>query len=214
MTPRLTAKCGLAATALYVAVAVLMLDAPSTDLAASEVHAWIAAHRSAIFIAAYLWGLCCCATWAFLSGLGGALKERGGNPTLASLGVATGYAIYTLSLAGFVFLLGAAYRVDGAAPETTRLLDDLALLAVNLTGFPTAISMAAFLAVMFQRRLFPAWTRWLGVALALAHLLSGGAVAAAGLLSPSGIGVYVAPVLYYAWIAALSIFLLRERRAA
>lgn len=206
----LTAGSGIASAALYGAVAVAMNDAPGAELDAASVHAWVEDHRTLILVSGYLWGLCSCATWGFLTGLWDWLADRG-DRALATLGLVAGVAIYVVALAGFSALVLAAYRVDVHTAETTRQLNDLALISVCLTGFPTVASMLGYLAVMFRRRLFPAWTRWLGVVLTVAHLVSGGAFAASGMLSPSGIGVYVAPVLYYAWIVALSVHLLRSR---
>ena len=73
--------------------------------------------------------------------------------------------------------------------------------------------MGGFVAVMFEKKRFPAAIRYGGVLVVLVHLVSGGAYASHGLLSPSGIGIYVAPVMYYLWIAAVSLVLWRERPA-
>jgi hypothetical protein len=205
---RFTAISGLLACALYVAAAATMAELPGVEASASQLHRWVQEHRTLMLAAAYVWGLCTCATLCFLAGLWNLLKEK--SPTFAVLGLAGGFSIYAVALAGFGFELVAAYRIDSLSPETTKLLNDLTLLSVCLTGFPTALSMAGSVTAMFQQQLFPPLLRGFGILIALVHLISGGAFAASGLLSPSGIGVYVAPVLYYLWIGAISVWLLRK----
>ena len=123
----------------------------------------------------------------FLAGLWGAMKDR--SPTFAMLGLAGGFSIFTLAFAGFALWLGAAYGVGHQPPETTKLLADLNYLVVSLTGFPTAVSMVGFLAVMFEDRRLHVGLRAFGIAVVVAHLISAGAFATAGMLSPSGVGV-------------------------
>lgn len=206
--PRFTAGSGALAVVLYGVVAAMMSDAPGVEVGAPEVHAWVAGHRNEMLAAAYLWGLCTCATMGFLAGLWGALKER--SPTFAMLGLAGGFSVFTLAFAGFALWLGAAYGVAHQPPATTKLLADLNYLFVSMTGFPTAVSMGGFLAAMHRHPRVPAALQGLGVVVVAAHLLSAGAFAASGLLSPSGVGVYVAPVLYYLWILGVSLALLRD----
>jgi hypothetical protein len=102
----------------------------------------------------------------------------------------------------------AAYRAESLPAPTVKLLNDASLVGVAMTGFPTVVSMAGYLGAMFHRGLLSAPVRWFGVVVTFAHLVSGGAYAASGMLSPAGIGVYVAPVMYYLWLLVVSIELL------
>lgn len=205
-----TAASGIVTFGLYVTVAAMMAEAPRIDTDGSQALQWIRAHRQIMLFSTYLFGLCVSTTFFFLTGLWGILKSReGGSGTFSMIGLAGGYSIFTLALGGFVFALTAAYRADTLVPESAKLLSDLSLLSVALTGFPTAVSMIGFTVVLARERIFPAWLTAFSVAITIGHLVSGGAFAASGMLSPSGIGVYVMPVLYYVWILVVSVLLLR-----
>jgi hypothetical protein len=127
------------------------------------------------------------------------------------IGLAGGYSIFTLALGGFAFVLSMAYRAEMLAPATAKVLNDLSLLCIALTGFPTAVSMIGFTVVLVQSRTGPVWLPPFSILITVAHLISGGAFAASGMLSPSGVGVYIAPVMYYLWILAVSVLLLMDR---
>lgn len=191
---------GIASFVLYGAVAALMIDMPGVDVSADAQHAFVREHRTAMLIGTYLWGLCTCATFAFLTGLWSVLKKK--HEGHATLGLGAGFAIFTLALAGFGLSLGSAYGVEHHPAATTKLLNDLNFLFVCLTGFPTAASMIASAAVKDG---MPGWLKWSAVGIALVHLVSGGSFAMSGILSPSGLGIYVAPVLYYVWILAAAL---------
>ncbi len=79
-------------------------------------------------------------------------------------------------------------------------LSALSLLAVNLTGVPTALTLLPWTWVMRERR--PARPALLafGTFVAVLHLVSTCAFARPGFLAPSGISVYLTPPLSYAWV--------------
>jgi hypothetical protein len=209
---KFTGISGIISALLYIAVALILVDSPDLRTPDAQVLNFLRVNRSMVLSAIYLWGICISATYCFLTGFWAISRKAEKEPGLLStLGLGSGFVIFAVALCGFIFALGAAYLADSLAPATAGLLNSLTILSVALTGFPTAVSMVAFSAVILKTGFLPGWLGKAGLFVALLHLISGGAFAGSGLLSPSGIGVYVAPVFYYLWILITSIIILREK---
>jgi hypothetical protein len=66
---KFTLISGILSTVLYAAVASLLFNAPEIDEDPAAIVEWATANQWRIYIGLYLWGLCICATFAFLTGL-------------------------------------------------------------------------------------------------------------------------------------------------
>jgi hypothetical protein len=114
----------------------------------------------------------------------------------------------TLLLAGFTVAFVLFYCAPNA-PDP-RLLYDLGFGLLAMSGVPTALALGSYAAQVFSDSRLPAWSAWVAVVAALAHL-----VLLASLVIPSGFfslqgGVIIAiPAMLFAWILATSIVLLR-----
>lgn len=208
---KVTAFSGIASFILFIIASVLLASTPDISASDDVVLKWLRENRSIILTAIYTWGLCVSATFFFLTGFWNISKKEEVNSSVYStLGLAGGFSIFTLALAGFIPALIGAYRAESINADTARMLSDLTLLSVNLTGFPTVVSVIGFSVVIQKTKYLPKWLVWFGYFVCLLHLLSAGAFANTGLMSPSGIGVYIAPVFYYIWILIISILLYKK----
>lgn len=191
----------------YAIVAALLADAPPIQADGATVLAWVRPHRTVLLVAAYLWGLSVAAILAFLTGVWAKIAQiEGPRPVLATLGLGAGFATFILSLVGFASALALAWLVDSIGAETAKLLNSLALLPVALTGIPTALTILPWVAVARTHAKFPAALSVFSVVVAGLHIVSAGAFADAGLLSPSGVGVLVAPPAYYVWVVWMGVW--------
>merc|ERR1719408_340741 len=159
---KVTAWCGICAVVLFACVAALAIDEPTTDASADEVVRYAESNRTALLAAVYCEGLCICASMAFMIGLGvlcgydecGMSKQDAGRldgvvrgvPLFSFIGGVTGVSLFTVAAVGFGAVATLALEPSRYAsqPELARLLLGLLQLAVNMTGFLTAVSNAAF----------------------------------------------------------------------
>ena len=206
-----TTIAGITSVILFIIVSSLLADAPQINDSEEHILMWLQSNKTLVLSGSYIWGLCIIATFCFLTGLWSILKTKNENTILTSLGLISGFTIFAIALAGFVFLMTAAYRANSITPELAKLLNDFTLISVTLTGLPTAISIGAFTGILFKESIFPKWFSYYSILVIIAHLISGAAFAESGFLSPSGIGVYCAPVLYYVWILLISVFVFLKR---
>jgi hypothetical protein len=159
-----------------------------------------------------VWGPATCATIAFAIGLWVLLRRAEGEPgLLAMLFLAAIILTEAIVLGGFPELLVLGYRGSVLAPSDVRLLIDLTYLGVALSAFPTILATGTYAVLVFRTAAFPRWTAWLALLVAALHLIGGISFAASGALSPSGIGVFVAPPAFYLWILAVSVVVVRSK---
>jgi Domain of unknown function (DUF4386) len=212
---RFTAISGFLAFVLYVASVVLIFDIPTIDAPTSSLASYVGTHQARLFAEAIIWGFATVATVCFISGLWSLLRDAVPNARmLAMLALGAGLLTYALVQGNFVFTLALAFRPHGYSPDITQLLYDLTLLGVTLAGLPTALSTVAFSLLMLRSSLVPNWVAWLGFLVAMLHVVAAVSFASGGWFSPSGIGVFVSPPLYYLWILAASAFLLGRAKFA
>jgi Domain of unknown function (DUF4386) len=207
---RITAAAGILGVILLVVGQAIVLNAPTIDSSASEIRTWSAHNSSLVLTAVFLLAAGFTIQLVFWVGLREAL--RGGNPGTGLLSTAglIGAALLTaVGIAGFASSGVLAFDASRIGDDSARLLNDLTFISVNLSSIATALALGAFAAAILRRRSMPAWLGWAAAVTAVVHLISGGAFARAGLLSPQGIGIYVAPVLYYLWVVVSSVILLR-----
>ena len=209
---RFTALSGGAAFVLYLISVLLILDAPSIDSTSQALARYSAGHSTSLLLEVVVWGPATCATIAFAVGLWALLRRTEGDPgLLAMLFLAAMIVTQTIVLGGFPELLVLGYRGSALAPSVVQLLFDLTYLGVALSAFPTILATGTYAVLVFRTAAFPRWTAWLALLVAALHLVGGVSFAASGALSPSGIGVFVAPPSFFLWILAVSVVVFRRQ---
>lgn len=135
--------------------------------------------------------------------------KEGGPRIFSAISAAAGVMIYCGSYAGFTYLSALQYRLSTGTNDdeevTSLLLAQLFGLSASFTGFPTVLSILAYTPLMWRRnQLFTGkngrWVAIFGLLVCIPHLLSGGAFASSGMLSPSGVGIFIAAPMYYVWV--------------
>ncbi|HEY8771307.1 MAG TPA: hypothetical protein VIM03_12245, partial [Thermoleophilaceae bacterium] len=112
----------------------------------------------------------------------------------------------TVVFAGFAVMLAFAYRPSVAAP---RELYDVTFGLLAVSGIPTALALGAYAAIVLGAGPLPAWTAWVAVVGAAAHVLIAVFIHS-GFFSLEG-GVIVAiPATMFVWLVGTSVALLRE----
>lgn len=102
----------------------------------------------------------------------------------------------------------ASYRPH--QPALALLLSDLTFGLLALSGIPTAVCLGAHAALILRYRCLPAWTGWLAVLGAAAHVLIAASFMSHGsFLSLEGAVNVAVPATFFAWILVTSIVLLR-----
>ena len=102
----------------------------------------------------------------------------------------------------------ASYRPQ--QPALALLLSDLTFGFLALSGIPTAVCLGAYAALVLRYRCLPAWTGWLAVLGAVAHVLIAASFMNHGsFLSLEGAVNVAVPATFFAWILVTSIALLR-----
>jgi hypothetical protein len=178
---------------------------PGTGATASEIAAFVAAHRSALLFAMVL-NTTAVGLWlVFGVGVWLWIREGSGFESLPSTCFLLGLVSFvTLLFAGFTSLFLLAYRAPGASDP--RLLYDLAWALLAMSGVPSALALGSYAAQVFPAGRRYRFTALLAVLGALAHLvLLASLVIRGGFLSLEG-GVTIAiPATLFAWIIATSI---------
>jgi hypothetical protein len=115
-----------------------------------------------------------------------------------------------LILAGFVPATVGAYRPQD--PAMALALRDLTFGLLALSGLPTAVCLGAYAALVWRHRPLPAWTAWLAVVGAVAHVvIAASFLGRSGVLSLEGEVIVFIPATFFAWILAASAVLLRAQ---
>ncbi len=216
---RFTCITGIVSAACYGVVAGCLVNSPDITASGQDILEWGINNRTTILTAVYFEGLCVMFTTSFLVGFSAVLRRSEGTTGLwSTLAMISGVSIFTVALGGMVYIAAYGFRAGGApgfglSADQARLLVDMSLLMICLTGFPTAISQFAYATSLWTMphpaRIRGSW--WLalsGTAIGILHMISGGCFSTAGgMLSPSGLGLMVCPVLYYIWFVAVSLCL-------
>ncbi len=212
---RIVAVAGIGGAVLLLIGQIVVINAPTIDSPAAEIRAWAIDHRAEGLTAIYLLVLGFAVQLIFWAGLWRELRNgEAVEHLMANSGLIAAVVLTAVLAGGFVLTAMLDFRASQLSDEMAKSLNDLTFVSVNLSGIVTALTLAPFaMAILLGGRL-PAWMGWFGLAVAAVHLIAGGSFAHAGFFSPQGIGVYVAPPLYYAWIIAASVILLRRSEVA
>lgn len=209
-TRRFAGIAGIIAVVSYIATVALISDFPSADTPAQQLATYMSGHSLQMLLEGYGWGITAAATLCFLTGLWATMRRVEGEPGLLSmLGLIAGAVIFAVVLAGMAPALVLGYRAGSLDPSTVKLLTDTSLLGTAMSALPTVVSVGAFSALVLRTGAAPRWIGVLGVVVVLAHLVAAGSFAQSGIFSPTGVPIYVAPILYYLWMLVFSIALFR-----
>ena len=208
---RLAEYAGFAVVAVFL---IGMFFAPPTDffvrgITAPELAGLYREHRTIVLTSIYLGS----ATWGalflvFCGALSRFMAEASDDAApYASIGLIGGAVESAMILLFCAFTNLAAYVASGVGPTDVLLLHFGALLANNLSGFPTIVCVGAYTLGGRRAGIFPKWVTalaWLCVGM---HATSTASVAAAGALSPAGLASLTAPFTMVAWVLGVSVAL-------
>ena len=205
---RLVTLSGFAVAALFV---IGLFLAPPTELltgglAAPELAGLYREHRVTVLASVYLASL----TWGavflvFCGALSRSLVASSEEAAMhAWVGLAGGAVESAMILCFCLFSSLAGYVASGVGPTDVLLLHHTALLANNLSGFPTIVCVAAYTLGLRRAGLLTGWLGTLAGVCVAAHALSTVSLAPAGVLSPSGPASLVAPFTMAAWVLGVA----------
>lgn len=214
---RWTGLVGLLAFDLIVVatfVAPPLWDAPGTRSSAVAVAVYTRHNATRITVSLLIFSLAMALFLCFAAGLWSWFREREPAPqVLSSILALSGCALVVLILAGFVPMYVLGYRSEPAA--VAGLLADTTFGLLALSGIPTAVFLAAFAALVLRLGGLPAWTAYLAVVAAGAHVLIAASFLSHGpfLSLESEVIVWV-PSTFFAWILAVGAALAPGRPVA
>lgn len=213
--PRVTARgigwLGVGSFALIVVGGLIepLWLAPGTTAGEREIATYVADNRDGFIWSLFFFALGMALVLAFAAALWAWLRERPGvSQAHAAVFGLNSASFVTMVLVGFVPVWVLAYRSPDAAEA--QLLYDLSFGVLAVSGLPTALALGTFAVIVLSARPLPAWTAWLAILGAAAHLL----ILASfffreGFLSLEG-GVIVAiPITMFLWFAGTGVALLR-----
>jgi hypothetical protein len=213
-SPRLIGLAGLTSFVLIIVatfVAPPLWNSPGTTASAARVTAYSQHYGGRIIGSLLIYSLAMGLFLCFTAGLWAWLRERERPPQALSALFAFGaIGLTVLILAAFVpgYLL--SYRTQPTAIAVP--LADLTFGLLALSGIPTAVCLAAYAELVARLRCLPAWTAWLAIIGALAHLVIAASFVSHGaFLSLEGSVIVWVPATFFVWILATSAVLLRTR---
>jgi hypothetical protein len=213
---RWTGLAGIATVVSAIAAFAIFgaLSPPNETDSASDIAKFFADNRTILALLVYLIALSFAFNLIFFIGLRDVLRRRAPDTDLlATVAAAGGMLFIAIAYVGFGVLLQLVYREGAGNQDTQKTLFDIYTLNITMASVPTAVAAIAFSIALLQSRAMPAWLAWYGFAVAAAHLIGMGALARDGFFAPGVIGGYIAPLMFYAWVLALSVMLLRPARA-
>ena len=191
------------------------LSPPNETDSAATISTFFADNRTMLAVLVYLIALSFAFNLIFFTGLRDVLRRRAPDmEMLATVGAAGGMLFIAIAYVGFGVLLQLVYREGAGNQDTQKTLFDIYTLNITMASVPTAVAAIAFSIALLQSRAMPAWLAWYGFVVAAAHLIGMGALARDGFFAPGVIGGYIAPLMFYAWVLAFSVLLLRPARVA
>ncbi len=186
---------------------------PGMDDSGRTVLAFAADHRTFLLVFFFLLGIATCLTLLFFAGLRRilAVPDRPERDVWASAMFASAVAVFTLGISAQACAAALAFRADTQTPDTARTLWDLFVTLLGASNLLTIVLGAAAALAITQSRNLPGWLGIGAGAFALAHLGATVSWARSGAFSQTGVFSALAPLLYLAWVVAVSVVLLRYR---
>jgi hypothetical protein len=212
----------VASTAGFVIAALFLLSAlsaPARDLlapglASEQLAALYRENRTAVLGGVYVGSLTWGGVFLVFAGALAAYLFVLGSEAGALIGLAGAVLEAAVILLFCALSNAAAFAAGGGEPSTVLALHQGALLANNISGFPTIVCVGAFTLSGQRLAVFPAWVVALAVACILLHAVSSASLAASGFFAPSGPASMMAPLTMVLWVLGVSIVLRRGIRTA
>jgi hypothetical protein len=213
---RLAGTAGVLGIALGLAGVLIdqMETFPGTGSTARDIAEFVQAHRTALLVAMLL-NTAALSLWlVFGAGVWLWLRETTGVESIFS-------ACFMLGLLGFVALLFAGFAAffvlvyRGADASEPKLLYDLALGLLAMSGAPTALALGSYAAATHRAAHIPRWTAALAALAALAHVaLFASFLIRSGFFSLEGGVIIAIPGTLFAWILGTSLAMKAAARSA
>jgi hypothetical protein len=213
---RLALGSGLLFAAVQIAATAFMIyffstTHPPVDASPAEAARGFADAAAMVAAGSYLYVLQVPFWLVFLGGLAAVLRRaegRDGPLTPAVLGAGITIAV-TVSLGSLVSATTPTIGLLGGDGAVVKALDGLTPLALALSGFPRAVLLGAVAVLLLRSQIAPRWIGWTGAALVLVSLASTGTLVTPALFPVTALGA----LLFVAWVAALSVALVRRKPA-
>jgi hypothetical protein len=212
-TERLALGSGLLFAAVQIAATAFMIyffatTHPPVDASPAEAARGFADSAAMVATGTYLYVLQVPFWLVFLGGLAAVLRRaEGGDGCLTPAVLGAGITIaVTVSLGALVTAVAPTIGLLGGDGAVVKALDGLTPLALALSGFPRAVLLGAIAVLVRRTRIAPRWIGWTGAALVLVSLASTATLVIPALFPVTAL----AALLFVAWVAALSVALLRR----
>jgi hypothetical protein len=210
---RLIALAGLASFALIMVAAFVVApplwSSPGPTSSAAHVAAYLQANHGRTIASLYVYSVAMGLFVCFAAGLWSWLRQSEPAPQPLSAAFAFGaLALAVLILAAFATAGVMSYRPQ--QPAFAVSLTDMTFGLLALSGIPTAVCLGAYAALVLRHGCLPAWTGWLAVVGAVAHVVIAASFMSHGsVLALEGVVIVAVPATFFAWILATSVVLLR-----
>lgn len=200
---------GLAGTlSIALGIAGVLIDQmqtfPGTNSTSGEIASFVQANRTALVIAMLINSAAVTLWLVFGAGVWLWIREMTGGESFFSACFLLGLVSFvTLLFAGFTSFFVLIYR--GFEASDPKLLYDLALGLLAMSGAPTTLALGSYSALGLRTRHIPGWTAWLAAVAALAHLaLFASFWTTDGFFSLQGGVIIAIPGTLFAWILGTS----------
>jgi hypothetical protein len=184
-------------------------NAPGESSSAAHVAAYLQANHGRTVASLYIYSLALGLFLCFTAGLWSWLRQTEPAPQPLSAVFAFGaIALAVLIMASFATAGVASYRPQ--QPDLAVSLSDMTFGLLALSAIPTAVCLGAYAALILRHRCLPVWTGWLAVLGVVAHILIAASFMSHGsFLSLEGAVNVAVPAIFFTWILAVSVVLLR-----
>jgi hypothetical protein len=197
--------------ALIVFSTTLLPRMPAIDAPVAERAAFFAEHGDLLILNNYLLVLPVPFFLVFLGGFYSFLRRNEGSAgALAAIAFAAGITMAMVWPLGIVITnVGVEIARGGGDAATVSALDAMAPYTLALSALPKAVMLAASSILILHTRIAQRWIAWAGFLLAGVTLAGSGTLMVGDLFPLLGL----ASLLFYVWIGAVTISLLRGTRS-
>jgi hypothetical protein len=207
---RWAASTGIVFVALFVAGFFVAGKPPSLSDGNAKWVEFFHDHSKAVKGSSMLFGLAIIAFLWFAAALAARLRDSGEHRLGATvLGGAAATAGTFLVAAGIQASL--AYRIAPESPAQVKAFVDLFYTIGILVGFSVGIVIGATSIAALRSGVFPRWFGFAGAVVAVAVVVSGGALAHDGFYSPDGGYALIATAASLVWALVASVLLVRTK---
>lgn len=206
---RILAATGIAAVACEIAALALFGSAIPDPTATRDLASFAREHEGGLRAYSLLAGLVSVFLLAYAVVLPRRLREAGGNAELALVASAGGMAQAILHWVASAILLMLPLAASLASDIDLRMAVAWISADLSFLAYPAIPFAGASGVLILQTRLLPAWTGWLGIAVAAAETVTvfGASLATSGPLASSEAFGTISFTAWLLWVLATSISL-------